>query len=457
MTFKKIISVIIIHFCLILFAQQKEINIKEFGVSGNDRLDDTKNFDFAIDFISKNGGILYVPKGDYFLDNKNRNREGIYNNSYIFLIKTSFKIRMDKEAVLHYKNGFKGFRFRTTQDPTDKTINKYEVEIQGGIVDGSQNNITKVKDNPNIWAFVGETLKKFKVSNMIIKNLYGSAGITSFSNDYAEISGNSLENVTGNPDDYIDNHGNGVYIGDTKAYEVNNNKIINNLKISERIGTVGICIEGGKSGNGMISNNFVSGYDRGIHVELINGTSNIIKNQLIGNVSGVVLWNNNGHKQVLESNIINNKGLNKNIKPILYTSAPILILGYNANSGTIIKNNTITIEKDFFIQNNIMQITSDRITVINNVFSDNSKTLSLSISQGEGDKKRINGVVFSGNKIVGAKIYVYDGTNINISNNEFDINEAVISFDTSKNVYKNNTFLKGRIPHKIQLLGKYTN
>lgn len=457
MNFKKIISIFIIHFFFFSLGQQKEINIKEFGVNGNDRLDDIHNFDRAIEYISKNGGVLYIPKGDYYLDNKKRSRIGVYNNSYIFLINTSFKIKMDREAILHYKNDFKGFRFRSTQDPTDKTVNKYEVEIDGGIIDCSLNNVTKVKDNPNIWAFVGETLKKFQVSNMTIKNLYGSAGITSFSNDVAVISSNTFQNVTGNPDDYFDNHGNGIYIGDTKTYEVSNNKIINNLEQSKRLGTVGICIEGGKPGNGVISNNFVSGYDRGVHVELINGTSNIIKNQLIGNSSGVVLWNNNGYKQIVESNIINNKGLNRNIKAILYTSAPILLLGYNTNSGTIIKNNTVTIEKDFFIPNNIIQITSGGVSVTNNIFLDNSKTLSLSISQGEGDEKRVNGVIFSGNKITVASIYVYDGSNLNISNNEFDINEAVISFDTSRNVYKNNTFPKGKGPKKVQLLGKYTN
>jgi len=449
-------SILCIHFILLCCAQSKEININKFNVNGNDKADDIQNFDKAIEYISQNGGVLYIPKGDYYLDNKRRSRKGVYNNSYIFLISTSFKIRMDKEAVLHYQNDFKGFRFRTTQDPTEKTINKYEVEIEGGIVEGSKNNVTKVKDNPNIWAFVGETLKKFQVSNMTVKNLYGSAGVTSFSNDLAVISNNVFQNVTGNPNDYIDNHGNGIYIGETKAYEVDNNKIINTVEESKRLGTVGICIEGG-AGNGKISNNFVSGYDRGIHVELISGTSNIIKNQLIGNSSGVVLWNNNGYKQIVESNIINNRGLIKSTKPILYTAAPILLLGYNANSGTVINNNTITIEKDFFIPNHIMQITSDKVSVTNNIFLDNSRTLSLSISQGEGDKKRVNGIVFSGNKVVGANIYVYDGSNINISNNRFDINEAVISFDTSRNIYKNNTFPKGKSPKRIQMFGKYTN
>jgi len=442
---------------LLCFGQSKEINIKEFNVNGNDKLDDTQNFDKAIQYISDKGGVLYIPKGNYYLDNRKRTRTGVYNNAYIFVINSSFKIKMDKEAVLYYKNDFKGFRFRSTQDPNDNTIAKYEVEIEGGIIDGTLNNVTIIKDNPNKWAFIAETLKKFKVTGLVIRNLYCSAGITSYSNDYAEISGNSLENVTGNPADYIDNHGDGIYIANTKQYTVSNNQVINNINNTNRIGRVGICIEYEKSKDGIINNNKVTGYDRGVHVELIKGSATIYNNVIEGNCSGIVLWNNNGFKQIIDSNTITNSGMSPKQKSILYTSAPILLLGLNTNKGTDIKNNKISILKEFYLPSNILQITSDNVSVFNNTFYDNTRTLSLAISQGDGEKKRVRNIIFNGNKVLGANVVVYDGSDISISNNELDVNQVTLSFDQSNNIYRNNILKNQKSKKSATLLGKYSN
>lgn len=454
---KKIFPILFFHFAFLIYSQSKEVNINNFKVYGNDKLDDTSNFDVAIEYIVKNGGTLYIPKGEYFLDNKRRIRNGVNNNSYIFLVSNNFKIKLDKEAVIYYKNDFKGFRFRTTQNPNDKTVNKSEIEIEGGIIDGSDNYVSKTKGDPNIWGFVGETLKIFKVKNMTVKNLYGTAAIGAGFNDYVEVTGNSFQNVTGNPIDYIDNHGNGIYIANTKSYEVKNNTIINNIEKTKRLGTVGICIEGEKIGDGTISGNTVTGYDRGIHVEHTSGTSTILSNHLIGNSSGVVLWDNNGYKQIVDSNIITNKGLLKNNKPILYTSAPLLMLGYNTNAGTIIKGNIITLEKEFFIPNEILQITSSGVVVSQNSFFDASESLSLSIAQGRGQNQKVKKINFISNKVTGAQLLVYDASDVNISDNQFDISEVVLSFDNSNNIYRNNSFSKKRLMKKNQLFGKYIN
>ncbi len=440
---------------LLSCAQDKMVNINTFNVKGDDQNDDTGGFDKAIEYISKNGGILYIPKGNYYLDNKKRMRKGVYENSYIFIINQSFKIRLDKEAVLHYTNDFKGFRFRSTQDPTDKTINKFNVEIDGGIVDAAENYKTKVKNNPDIWAFVAETLSGFKVTNMTIRNIYGTSGIGAYSNTYTEISNNTFENVTGNPYDYVDNHGNGIYLNGVNSYLIENNKVINNVLKTQRLGTVGICIEGSRSGNGTISNNTVTGYDRAIHVELIDGTATIYKNYLIGNSSGVVLWNNNGNKQVVDSNIITNRGLGKQSKSILYTSAGILMLGFETNTGTIIKNNEITVEKDYFIPNNLLQITSSDVNVANNIFSDLSKSLSLSVAQGRGTNQRVKRIIFTSNRVSGKRLDVYDASDIDISNNNLDLSEIILSFDNSTNIYRKNTFSKESLNKNVKIFGRY--
>ena len=346
---KQILTILIIvfNFNLVQLHGQTYFNIEKFGVSGVDNNDDTKLFDKAIEFISKNGGTLFIPKGNYYLNNSERDRKGIYNNSYIFIVSSDFKIILDKDAKLFFRNGFKGFRFRSTKDPNKKTINNFSIEISGGKIYGKDNYTKKIANNPNSWCFVGEALKSFKVTNLKIFDLYGSAGIASYSNNFVDISDNYLFNVTGNPYDMIDNHGDGIYIANTKEYNIKNNTIINTISKNNRLGRIGVCIEYEQSGNGIISGNTVTGYDRGVHIELIKGTANIYDNKLTGNSSGIVLWNNYGYKQIIDSNIIDNIGLSSTNKSILYTSAPILMLGYNTNNNTIIKNNSILIESKY--------------------------------------------------------------------------------------------------------------
>lgn len=452
---KCILTIAIIIFSAVLIplvGQSNYVNIEQFSVYGADKIDDTQQFDKAIEYISKRGGTLFVPKGNYYLDNSKRQRMGIYNNSYIFLISNSFKIILDEGAVLYYKNGFRGFRFRSTQDPNDKTINQFSVEIIGGQIDGIENFNKRVLNNPEIWGIVGETLKDFKVNNMQIKNFKGSAGITSYSNDYVNISNNRLINVTGNPFDLIDNHGDGIYIANTGSYIVNNNIITNDLT-DNRIGRVGICIEYEHSLNGTISNNVVSGYDRGVHIELINGTATIYQNRLIGNSSGIILWNNHGNKQIIESNTIDNVGLSSRNKPILYTASPILMLGHNTNNNTVIKDNTVVLQRGSFIPNNILQVTSSNVQIYGNTFNDNSRTLALSIAQGKNSKERVSNIDFSNNTVDCKSILVFDGSNVRITNNTFNVEEGIFSFDNSNNYLKNNSESRQAV---IKKLGKYS-
>ncbi len=432
------------------FHSESQVNVQRFGVDGSDLVDDTKNFDLAVEYIIKKGGTLYVPSGNYYLSNHKRVRRGVHNNNYIFLIEKDFKILLDKNANLHYKNGFKGFRFRSTMDPNDKTVNRCSIEITGGKINGKDNFTTK-NNNPNLWGFVGETLKSFKVTNLTIQDFQGTAGITSYSNNYAEISNNHLFNTTGNPDDLVDNHGDGIYIANTLNYNVKNNVIKNDLS-KNRIGRIGICIEYERSLNGNICNNLISGYDRGIHVELINGTALIERNKLYGNCSGIVLWNNHGKKQIIKTNEINNIGIPKQIKTLLYTNAPLLMLGYEANKGSEIIENNILIDNQYFIPRNLLQITSSNTIVDKNIFKDESLSLSISISQGINSNQKVDNILFTNNDISTGDIYSFDGSNIKIINNKFTIKKGIISFDKTKNIYKGNKLL---IKSNIALYGKY--
>ncbi|MCA6069109.1 hypothetical protein JI747_018235 [Chryseobacterium sp. RG1] len=448
-------TILLIFFFHSLLGQS--VNIEKFNVNGNDRNDDTITFDNAIEYITKNGGTLSIPKGNYYLNNDFRKRKGVHNNNYIFLISRSFTIKLNKGAVLHYQNGFKGFRFRSVADPDDKTIRKYEVIIDGGIIN-AVNNITTIPKigNPEMWGFVAETLHNFTVKNLEVKNFRGTAAVASYSNDIFEIENSNFLNVTGNPYDLVDNHGDAIYVANTLAYKIVNNNATNSITSKNRIGRVGICIEYEGCGNGLIENNIVNGYDRGVHVELIKGSALIRNNRLIGNSSGIVLWNNYKNKQVIDSNIISNRGLQINNKSLLYTSAPIIMLGYNTNNNTTIINNQITIDKNFYRPRNILQITSSSIDVKNNKFIDETNELSLAIAQGQSDKEKITNINFSNNIVQTKIVNAYDVSNLNINGNKFDISEMTISFDNSKNIYKNNKFGENLQKKRINILGKYS-
>lgn len=438
------------------FAQENEFSITSFGVSGSDKNDDTQLFDKAIEHIAIKGGILYIPAGEYILDQKVRQRRGVNNTSYIFLVQKDFIIKMHKNAKLIFKNAFKGFRFRSTQDPNKNTISKLNIIVQGGKIDASLNNNYMNTNNPEIWAFVGEYFKSFTVTDLSIENLYGTAGIASYNNTNFTALNNMLINVTGNPNDYTDNHGDGIYVSNTSNYTIRNNQIKNSQRRHNRLGRIGVCIEYEQSKNGIIDGNEVSGYDRGIHIELIKGTATIINNKLEANLSGIVLWNNYKFKQIIKNNIISNIGLEITIKPILYTNSPILLLEYNSNNGTEIFDNDIVLYSEYFLPKDIMQITSSNIKIKGNNFLDYSKSLSISVSQGRNANERVTKIQFKNNNVSAKQFMAYDGSDLDIQNNNLDIEEVILSFDNSENIYKGNTLKQhnGRKP-KVRLHGKY--
>lgn len=438
-------------------AQNNQINITSFNVNGTDQKDDTHNFDIAVEYIAMRGGILYVPAGEYILDQKMRKRSGVNNNSYIFLAQKDFIIKMHKDARLIFKNAFQGFRFRSTYDPNENSLHKLNISIQGGIVDGSLNNNYHKINNPQIWAFVGEYLNSFKVTNLFIRNIAGTAGIASYNNKAFSAQNNILINVSGNHNDYVDNHGDGIYISNTHTYHVEKNIILNTNKRSDRLGRIGICLEYESTNNGQIYANTIRGYDRGIHVELIKGTAVISNNVLEGNLSGIVLWNNYKFKQIIANNDISNIGLESNIQPILYTNAPILLLGYDLNRGTEIINNKISIYNEYFIPKHLIQITSSEMKILGNTIKDFSNTLSLSVSQGKSANERIYNIQFIDNKLLSKSLLAYDGSQLFIENNELEIEEIILSLDNTNNTYRGNVVkgnINGKQP-KVRLYGKY--
>lgn len=436
-----------------LLAQtDKTYYIEDFGLNGNDAKDDTQNFDKAIEFISFYGGTLKINKGKYYLDNNMRLRTGVNNNNYIFHVKQGFKIKLEKDAELFFINHFKGFRFRPFIDVDENTGSKLDIEISGGVICGAENFVQRISNNPENWVWVGEFLKNFKVENVKIVNFYGTAGIASYNNNYTSIKNSVFINVTGNPNDFIDNHGDAIYISNTRTYVVENNRIFNDIN-KHRLGRIGICLEYEKTGSGIIRKNRVEGYDRGVHVELIKGNAIISENILTDNFSGIVLWNNYGYKQLIKENLIIYNMLSKYLKPILYITSPILLLGYNTNNNTMIINNNIRISKDCYVPDNLLQITSSGISVENNTFQDNSKTTVLSVAQGKSNKEKVYKVAFVNNVIKAKSIIAFDGSNVTIKNNKLDVDDLIFSFDDSDNILQQD--MPNLLKEKIKIFGSY--
>lgn len=458
--FKKMNIMVFFWFLFFLAFQNiysQSFNVENFGVNGFDMNDDTVNFDKAIEHMCQMGGTLHVPKGNYYLNNLVRDRIGVNGNNYIFVTSKSFTIKLNKDAVLHYQNNFKGFRFRSTNDPDENTINKYQITLEGGVIEASNNFKDElIYGNPEIWGIVGETLESFSVENLTVKYFNGTAAIASYSNNNFTIINSNFINVTGNPKDLADNHGDAIYSANTSSYKIIGNKITNSLTGGNRIGRIGICIEYERSKGGIIEKNIINGYDRGIHIELIKGNTTIFENKLEGNISGIVLWNNYNYKQSVKNNIITNYGLKKHTQNILYKSCPILLLQYNTNNGAEIVNNNIIIYNEYFLPQEMMQVTSSNVKIVGNNFLDYSRTLSFSVSQGKSSKERVSNIQFKDNTLSTKRFIAYDGSTLEIQNNILDIDELILSFDNSKNIYRSNNIKQtsGRKP-KINLYGKY--
>lgn len=443
-----------IFFSLFVAGQDKQYSVKDFGISGTEKMAVTQKFDKAIDQLCLTGGTLTIPAGKYILDNTHRIRKGVNGASYIFLANNNIKLVLDKEAQFIYKNGFRGFRFRTVKDPNESSPKKYSLQVTGGQIIAKDNWLPAVKNNPEIWGFVGEYFDRFLVSNLTVQSLYGTAGVAAYNCGYFECRNSKFYNVTGNPEDRVDNHGDGIYTANCGSYKIFNNILLNTIGPSQRIGRVGICVEYEGSGSGSIASNKVTGYDRAIHIELIKGTAEIRNNDLVDNSTGVALWNNYGYPQIIDNNTIVYKNLIKDNVPLLYTSAPILMLGANTNNGTQIINNRIQVGGTSFLPSNLLQVTSSNVNISRNTILDDTKTASLAIAQGKSANERVRNISFTQNIVSAGIATVYDATNVTIENNDFDLKEFTGSFDNSLNQYNSNRF-NGPIKTKINLFGKY--
>lgn len=152
-----------------------------------------------------------------------------------------------------------------------------------------------------------------------------------------------------------DTAGCGIYVRTSKNNVISHNKV--EIDDNVQLGQCGICQEAYVSGN--IEDNVISGYDRGIHVELCFEYNNILRNHITRCISALMLWTNtnpNDPSQIcklrVEGNYLSNLGItkasqnNKNYTPLSYGRAIINLhnaatYAYNENKETLFLHNKI--------------------------------------------------------------------------------------------------------------------
>ena len=188
-----------------------------------------------------------------------------------------------------------------------------------------------------------------------IKNFPATCGI------FAEVSDNIsiIDNVVKNCSIYVtpvgDTNGDGIYVRTTKNSIIKNNIV--DIDDSIQIGRCGICHENYASG--IIENNTISGYDRGIHIEHCYDYNTVRNNHITRCHSAIMLWADSDYKNTgniayitIENNYISNKGMvkssinSKNYTPLTYGRAIISLLNaagdsHEENKRTEFINNTI--------------------------------------------------------------------------------------------------------------------
>lgn len=180
----------------------------------------------------------------------------------------------------------------------------------------------------------------FSLTNSRIKNVYG-AGVRIRAR-FVSVKNNILIDVTGNnwnadPSGAYDNYGDGIHVMGCSVGVVEGNYVDNTLieQSDSYLGRGGIVSEFGAN-NLTIANNYVAGYDRGIHAESVY--DNVIKNNSVEKC-GAALLLSAAKNCTIESNT-----LTANRK---FTGGTFTGYGncysYGANSGCSFLNNKIKV------------------------------------------------------------------------------------------------------------------
>ena len=200
--------------------------------------------------------------------------------------------------------------------------------------------------------------------------------------DHVVVSDNDVSNCWGlhatkSASGAHDDYGDGVYLSNVSSGEIYNNKIINNLQQTKQVGRAGLVLEYNVE-DCLVKGNYISGYDRDIHLEADVGGHTIENNILEGSDFGILVFDNPAFRSkpiAIIGNKISNKGFPlKNDYTLIRNSQERCLISFyaagNCRKGSKIINNDFEIDPGFtYKYSYIARFIASGLTVKGNTFS----------------------------------------------------------------------------------------
>lgn len=376
--------------------KQSTWNIKDFGAVGNGIQDDTKAIQSCINSMVKAGGsVILFPYGNYSISapleinasklttltikgisNNKKNKPVISSSQFITLLAVTAKISDASQCNLTIEN----------------------LEIRG-------NNPPKTNSHPYLdkWNYkVGllvSNLRSATIRDNIVRNVYGYGIQVYYSNAFSSknqderfsqviVKNNVVLNCWGwqpskDKNGTYDNYGDGIYINSTKKGIISGNQIKNNLFETNQIGRAGITLESNAE-NCNVSNNYIYGYDRNIHLELDLGGHLISNNRLEGSDCGILLYNTpvqgKGKPVTITNNVISNKGFKlkggqESVNDKKGRAMFRFFAADNCRAGSVVSGNKFDVLPEYyFVGTLLVDVDASKIDISNNVFNNTIST-----------------------------------------------------------------------------------
>lgn len=179
------------------------------------------------------------------------------------------------------------------------------------------------------------------VRHNVIKDFPATCGIFAEYSHNIHIEDNYIKNCSIYVTPVNDTNGDGIYLRNTNNSIIKNNIV--EIEDTIQIGRCGICHEYRTSG--IIENNTVSGYDRGIHIECCYDYNTVRNNHVTRCHSAILLWSNSDYTNtgdvshiIVENNYFSNKGMvkssinNKNYTPLTYMRSIVELKNSNVDA-----------------------------------------------------------------------------------------------------------------------------
>lgn len=386
---KNVLIKIFIYFSLFCnsyssYSQVKIFNIKNYGATGNGVKDDYNAIiECYSEAIKYPRSKIIIPYGDYVIskpviincNNQDLTIEGIKDSNG----KIPNLFNFSNSSLLW----FKGEYFHNVSGVVRiKNLNLESTNpaytINHPLLDEFWNYGIRFSD-----------LKKVYMENITIKSIYGEGIHISNSKqenssissrfDYVEIKNCKILNVWGR--DVNDSYGDGIYLSNVASALIENNYIKNDFNTTKQLGRAGVVIEY-MSEKCNLYNNYIFGYDRGIHIEADYGNHTVTNNKIEGIDLGITIFNhsipNHDNPIFITNNIISNNLLPKknflkktrNLETITNRALVDFVALDNSRAYSVIKGNQFIVDGNYdYFSYSILNIKADNIALSENIYT----------------------------------------------------------------------------------------